>query len=362
VRRSLFAFLVFLSASLNCFLAQVKSAPSPASGEPSASRPQSSSTGSEKLKRPNGVLLGTHWPVDSSEKQSWERTWWIAEIGGEIQIREIPNLLIPRKDGFWVAGTKQIEEQCSYIWTAPLGTLPKNYDPNTSDSGCHDEQLARDILFVGTNHLAIGESQGGLAIVYDGARYYVSTIEQPNRNSSENKSIQVSDVLGLEGTRAFNKAVDATGDGKAENFECGKMKASPANWAIRRKKGRWLLEGSGSRSGRDCDGYFGTEFAIKMQPPKSLIGYDELSVGWTKIEKSFRDAKDALESPNQDFAITIVGQQLVVCRLANGEIGAVVARHPLHENEYVVMAQWALGDNVARWDKQVREFKEPKAK
>jgi len=39
-----------------------------------------------------------------------------------------------------------------------------------------------------------------------------------------------------------------------------------------------------------------------------------------------------------------------------------VARHPLHENEYVVMAQWALGDNVARWDKQVREFKEPKAK
>jgi hypothetical protein len=312
VRRSLFAFLVFFSASLNCFLAQVKSAPSQAPGEPSASRLQSSPTGSEKLKRPNGVLLGTHWPADSGEEQSGDRTWWIAQIGAGIQIREIPNLLIPRKDNFWVAGTKEIKRQChfeSYIWTAPLGTLPKSYDPNVSDTDCHDEQTTRDFLFVGTNQLAVQQFQSGIGAVYgESTQYYVATLEHPNWNSSENKTVQISDVLGYEGTRAFEKALGAMGEAKDESIACGKMDANPTDWAIRREKGRWLLKGSGSRGGDVCDGYFGTEFDIKMKPPKNVVGYDELPVGWAKIEKAFHDSRDAFESPNQDFAIVLVGR------------------------------------------------------
>jgi hypothetical protein len=315
--------------------------------------PTKSSGGSKS----NGVLLGTHWPVDSGEEQSGDRTWWIAELGDDIQVREIPNLVIPRKDGFWVAGTKQVKEQCyfeSYIWTVPLGTPPKNYAPDTSGSGCHDEQITRDILFVGNNQLAVQQFQSGIGAVYgESTQYYVSTLEHPNWNSSENKTVQISDVLGFEGTRAFNKALEAMGEAKDESIECGKMNARPTDWAIRREKGRWLLKGSGSRGGHVCDGYFGTDFDIKMKPPKNLVGYDELPVGWGKIEKGFPDARDAFESPNQDFVIVIVGQQLIICRLTNGEIGTVVVRHPLHENEYVVMAQWALGDNVARWDEEV---------
>ncbi len=366
MRRCIFAFLVFFSANLSCSLAQVKSAPSPAPNEPSASHLQSSRIGSEKLKRPNGVLLGTHWPVDSGEEQSGDRTWWIAEIGDEIQIREISNLLIPRKDGFWIAGTKEIKRQCyfeTYIWTAPLGTPPKNYNPNISDTDCHHDQTTRDFLFVGTNQLAVQQFQSGTGAVYgESTEYYVSTLEHPNWNSSGNKTVQISDVLGFEGTRAFDRALGAMGEAKDESIECGKMDARPTDWAIRREKGRWLLKGSGSRGGHLCDGYFGTEFDIQMKPPKNIVGYDELPVGWGKIERGFPDAKDAFESPNEDFAIVIVERQLVVCRLANGEIGAVVLRHPLHENEYAVMAQWALGDNVARWEKQVRESRDLGAK
>jgi hypothetical protein len=364
VRRSLFAFVVFFSANLNCALAQLKSAPAPS--EPSASRLQSSPSGSEKLKRLNGVLLGTHWPADSGEEQSGDRTWWIAQTSSEIQIHEIPGLLIPRKDGFWIAGTKEIKRQCyfeSYIWTTPLGIPPKAFTPDTSDPDCHDQQIKRDILFIGNNQLAVQEFQSSIGAVYgESTQYYVSTLERPNWNSSENKNVQISDVLGSEGNQAFNKALDAMGEVKSDDMECGKMNANPTDWAIRREKGRWLLKGSGSRGGRDCDGYFGTEFDIKMKLPKNIVGYDELPVGWIKIKKAFPDARDAFESPNQDFAIVVVGRELVVCHLANGEIGTVVSRHPLHEKEYAVMAQWALGDNVARWDKQVLESQVPSAK
>jgi hypothetical protein len=365
VRNCSLLLLIFTLAGLQLVLPQRESAQLPGANTAGAFHMQSTTKSSGGSKS-NGVLLGTHWPVDSGGEQSGDRTWWIAEIGAEIQIRETPNLLIPRKDGFWAAGTKEIKRQCyfeSYIWTAPLGTLPKSFTPDSSDSDCHEQEIKRDILFVGNNQLAVEEFQSSIGAVYgESTQYYVSTLEHPNWNSSENKSVQISDVLGSEGSQAFNKALDAMGEVKTDDMECGKMNANTTDWAIRREKGRWLLKGSGSRGGRDCDGYFGTEFDIKMKPPKHIVGYDELAVGWAKIEKAFPDAKDAFESPNQDFAIVVVGRELVVCRLANGEIGTVVIRHPLHENEYVVMAQWALGDNVARWDGEVSRSQRPRAK
>jgi hypothetical protein len=44
---------------------------------------------------------------------------------------------------------------------------------------------------------------------------------------------------------------------------------------------------------------------------------------------------------------------LTVYQLKNGKIGDVVARRRLHENEYAVMAQWAMGPHVALWDQAV---------
>jgi hypothetical protein len=358
-------FAAFLSANVCCSQAQGKSAQVPS--QTPVSQSQSVTPGpSEELKRPNGVLLGTHWPGVSGENHSGDRTWWIAELGGEIQVRELPNLLIPRKDGFWMAGTKYVKAQCyfeSYIWVAPLGTPPKSHHPGNSQIGCHDERTTRDLLFLGTNHLAVQQFESAMGAAYgESAQFYVSNLEHPNWNSSENKAVLISDVLGAEGTRAFNEALGAMGEAKDDSLECGKIVASPADWGIRHIKGRWFLKGSGSRGDHVCDGYFGTEFDIKMRPPKTLVGYDELQIGWDKIEKGFPDAKDAFESPNENFAIVIVGQQLVICRLASGELGTVVARHLLHENEYVVMAQWALGSSVARWDEKVRLTHPPGAR
>ena len=46
--------------------------------------------------------------------------------------------------------------------------------------------------------------------------------------------------------------------------------------------------------GHACNGYFGTEFDINMRLPKNIVGYDELAIGWDKVQKKFSDAKDAL--------------------------------------------------------------------
>jgi hypothetical protein len=332
------------------------------------------------LKRPNGVLLGTHLsPNDSNFRatEHAERTWWIAEIGGEIQVSDIRNLLVPRKDGFWMLGTKMIKknEEDQYdicIWSAPIRKTPRGYEPDSSTAGCRDETTTPDILFVERDLVAVAASWSSFGGHYDeGTNYYVLTLERPNPSENpDGNTLEISQVLGPAGLQAFSKVLDSihesekddTGEPKSEDIHCGTMGARPSAWAIRRQKGRWVVKGKGSFGDHVCDGYYETEFDVKLRPPKTAVGYDELPLGWGKIEKVSPGAKDTFEAPNRDFLIVLTERELVVSRLTNGEIGTLVSRHPLRENEHAVMSQWALGDNVARWDQQVRQFSDPGAK
>lgn len=362
-------FAIFTLAGLHLVLPQRESAQQPLTSTLGTFHTQSpaKSPGGSK---PNGVLLGTHWSsgdTNFGEVKPGDRTWWVAEVNGDIQVTEISNILFPRKDGFWIAGTKEIQEGESFerfVWTAPFGEPPKSAQPNFSNSACRGETNARDILFVGSSYFAIREfGSASCAAYYEGTVYYVTTPENPNFLDTERDvGLKISDVLGPVGLDQFNKALTTMGEAKSDDMDCGKLSARPENWAILRDKGRWIVRGNGSYGGHVCNGYFGTEFDINMRLPKSVVGYDELAIGWDKVQEKFSDAKDAFESPNGDFLLVLREGELVVCRVANGKVGAVISRQTLHENEYAVMAQWALGDNVARWDGQVSRLKnlEPK--
>lgn len=352
--------IILTLAGLHLVLAQRESAQLPGLSTAGAFHMQSPplSPGGSK---PSGILLGTHWSSGDTNfggVKPGDRTWWIAEVNGEVQVSQIPNILFPRKDGFWVAGTKEVQEGESferYVWAAPLGEHAKSTQPNLPNSACHDETNARDILFVGSNFLAIREFGSAQCANYgEGTVYYVTTPENPNwLYKSENFGLQISDVLGPDGMDQFNKAVAAMGEAESDDIKCGRLYARPENWAILRDKGHWVVRGNGSYGGHVCDGYFGTEFDVHMRPLKDVVGYDELPIGWNRVQEAFSDAKDAFESPNGDFLLVLREGELIVCRVANGKIGAVVSRQPLHESEYAVMAQWALGDSVVRWDRQV---------
>jgi hypothetical protein len=138
------------------------------------------------------------------------------------------------------------------------------------------------------------------------------------------------------------------GEGESDDIHCGKLSVRPDRWAILREERHWVVKGNGSYGGHVCDGYFGTEFDVKMRLPKSVVGYDELGIGWESIQNTFSDATDAFESPNGNFLVVFQSGDLTVYQLKNGKIGDVVARRWLHENEYAVMAQWAMAENVAR--------------
>jgi hypothetical protein len=366
VRNRLLALVVFTLPSLDVVFVQSVSAQTLIAMTSTVHQRQPGPA-SVRASKPNGVLLGTHWSfggTDLSEVKTGDRTWWIAEVNGGVRVTEIPNILFPRKDGFWVAGTKQIQQGDAferYIWTAPLGEHARTAEPDVSDPPAQDYHDAREILFVGSDYLAVGEFTSGTGAHYDeGTGYYVTRPENPNLlDDAVNSGLNVSDVLGPVGLDRFDQAVAAMGSGKSDDPICGEITARPEEWAILRDKGRWVVRGHAYYGDPVCDGYFGTEsgFAVHMRVPKSVVGYDDLAVGWNRIQHAFLDARDAFESPNGHFLVILRASELVVCRIANGKLAGVIARHPLHADEYAVMAQWALGDNVARWDQQVTRLK-----
>ena len=191
-------------------------------------RPQATA---KTLREPklNGLLLGTHWTSEEGhfgEVKAGDRTWWIAEVDGKIQVREIPNILFPRKEGFWTAGTKEIHDDESferYVWTAPLGKTSKSDEPELSNPDCSDKTTTRDMLFIGTDYVAIREFEMATCGNYgEFTAFYVATPEDPNRLDHSENGQKISDVLGAPGLDAFNEALPK-GDAESEDLHCGKL-------------------------------------------------------------------------------------------------------------------------------------------
>jgi hypothetical protein len=328
-------------------------------GKPLASETKPSATA-----KPNGILLGTHWfPGEGNfgGVKAEDRTWWVAEVGGSVRIVEIQNILFPRKNGFWFAGTNENKSERSfqrYVWAGPLGEQPRTLHPSLPNSSCQDQTNAQDLLFVGSTYLAMKEFESATCATYDEhTAFHVTTLENPGQVDAAGEfGLMVSDVLGSRGRERFNAALSKSGNAKSNELDCGKISARPSDWAILRDKGHWVARGNGSYDGHGCNGYFETEFNIPLQLPKDVVGYDELPIGWPNIQTTFPDAKDAFESPNGNFLLVLRKDELLVCGLVGGKIGAVISRRTLHENEYAVMSQWALGDSVIRWDQQISQL------
>jgi hypothetical protein len=54
----------------------------------------------------SGLLLGLNGACDDKSCDPPNRTLWIAPQNGKLQILELPDLIVPRRTGFWRAGTR----------------------------------------------------------------------------------------------------------------------------------------------------------------------------------------------------------------------------------------------------------------
>ncbi len=324
-----------------------------------------------------GVLVGVAKPG------GYETLWIVRDVSRPLHAT-IPDLLVPRADGWWRLGTAPIcptggpdDEFMEVLWRAradstpviaeichelPRGELPLPL--YAEDSAARDslaKELVRcswskiDIKFVAPEYLALGERSGQTEECEPrGGRWYQSYyVSRFNGDSSLALPGFVATKVDSIGRSALAQAAkelakDEMCTNIVEGFNAEELLEIGAAWYPFRVHGRWrpvLIEQLGTG---DCQ----LLPVLDVTLVSTLTGHDSLRPSWATFAKQVKGLDDAFTSPRGDLVIVRSGDSLLV-HLGTGEqLGKRVGAIPFTQRE-IVMVQWATGRNVARWNEEI---------
>lgn len=293
----------------------------------------------------NGLLIGLR-RNNGSEYQY--RTLWIHNTDdNKFEIKEMSNLIVPRKNGFMVVGVDNITKDGKYIdnriWTGNLNIAANSIVKNTYNIVQSDVNYK--INFVGNEYISM---ENTVMKTNDNnknvLKTYLSVLPLDNIYGN---SIPFSKIIGGNNDDLLSKNAEdylqklGRSDYKINNDEL------ETNWGIIRMSGKWVLRGRIANE----------NFSVNVEPPKILTSHDELFIPFRTIKSKFPDVLDAYTSLNNNFMILITRNNLKIVSINNNTIGKVETSIDINENEQSVMSQWAVGSYVDKWDKIFKNVK-----
>lgn len=313
--------------------------------------------GGEELLR-SGVLLGlsstTSGPNDDSQygSRSVYRTIWISSHNRELKsILESPDLFIPRRSGFWKLGhrTRKMDQSLQdYIQLEPMEAAYHSKETKEEELTGIEGNIKKNILFVGDDYIAIEYSQTKEDGFKEPDTYRVLPLDDVNSK----KGILISDIAGADMKDIFYKSAQShiISKGLKLNKDLDEI-AQEDNFTLSRRNGNWILKGRLNLE----KGY--EDFTIGIMPVDKLINYDELHVPWDIIKEKIPMALDAYTSPNKELLLVVKGNFIMIYTLDQGEISDKPLRKiMIKKGESVIMAEWATGDYVTRWEKSFNQL------
>lgn len=304
----------------------------------------------------SGVLLGLRYTKsDNSKETNSYRTIWIAAKSKEVRsIVDIKDLLVPRTAGFWQVGYSNYTKKglsMGTLYAHPINSYPEEYK-KAMKKDILEEYGNRKIIFVGNDYIGTEYSLIDKYTSQSTMRYQVL----PMDNIGRGEGINISDVAGARGTDALIKSSEAftlsQDKSKAEVLE---RYPSEDNFSLQRLNGQWIMKGRLNYTSSIEEKSF-EDFNIYLSPPSKLITYDKLYVQWNDVKKKLPDALDVYTSPNKDIAIITTKDSIYVYNINKGLLADKPSRKiTLNSGESVVMAEWATGKYVDRWDNIVKE-------
>jgi hypothetical protein len=322
----------------------------------------------------SAVLIGLHVNArdDGGEEHPPSyRTFLITFRDGKPQLAaDIPDLIVPRKDGFWRVGTLHkgppgMFMAQEFVYAVPARSVPHavgEYHPANPDWNCSETDQAT-IEFVNPDLLSVSyftEPACSLEEEQQHGTYKLDELE---------KKLDINAVLGTAAWEAEKKA-----DAKAKSDHAfsdlsnceGVSRADSSSWGIERSsrlprseaKG-WVLV-SDYTSPHVCGD--GDTYEIKFPVPESLIGSTYHADTLLSLLQS-KVAKDNNLVPNEAL-LTTAGDFLVdlsygarVFAIKPQGIEPKPALPPSTNLESnVVMVQWALGKHVREWESELQSL------
>jgi hypothetical protein len=325
----------------------------------------------------SGVLIGV------SKPNGYETLWIVRDASRPVRAT-LPDLLVPRAEGWWRLGTVSIcptggpdDQSMDVLWRAradsapviaelchelPRGELPLPiYADDSAAQDSLKKELVRcswskiDIKFVSPEYMALGERSGQTEECEPrGGRwyqsYYVSRFNGDSLLALPQFVATKVDSLGRVALAHEAKGLekDDLCASIADGFNASELVDIGAAWFPSRAHGRWrpvLFEQLGTG---DCQ----LLPVLDVTMTSTLTGHDVLHPSWTTLVKQAKGLEDAFASPRGDLVILRSRDSLNVHLGAGDRLGRRIGAIPFAQRE-IVMLQWATGRNVARWNGEI---------
>lgn len=301
----------------------------------------------------SGVFLGLRTTGDANNIGSSYRTLWIASVNKAIRpVYEMKQLLVPRKTGFWEVDYWSQKAAATLKGTLYAHSLIEdNSDLNKNYNNLLEEEGRRDILFVGNDYIGTEYKYLDPESLKETAKYQVLPID----NLKYSMGVNISDVVGEDGLNALihssQSYVMSLDKSKAEQLQ---KYATGENFSLTRRNGQWVVTGRLDYVA-PVNGKTFEDFDIYLLPPQKLVNYDELKLPWNYIKVKIPDAVDVYTSPNKDMAIIITRSTIEIYTIENEKLSEKpVQTITLQKGETAVMAEWASGSYVDKWEEVIR--------
>lgn len=300
-----------------------------------------------------GLLLGLKQTLGSTSEYSVYRTLWITRAAGKVSIDTSPNLLVPRRDGFWAIGSNissRDDKKEEFVWRAPIGKQVAIHElsQEEAESLPDEASISRPIDFVSAAYIGIAKAN-----YTEFESFHMFSLD----DGAYEHPIDISSLLGPASWAKLNEEKTAPSGVPVSMQNSCNLEVKPANWDLVRNDGRWLVQGWGPVDcGLSSVGAIQT-YLTTIHPPASTGGFDELPVTWEQVTKAFPLAVDAFAAPTWGLLVILTSEDMLVCPVTQTGIGKPVGQSPLLAYEKPVMAQWAVGRFVASWTEQFQHFK-----
>lgn len=317
----------------------------------------------------SGLLIGIRTPVESEynqmSKYSYRTLWVAAENKKPKPVLETDNIFLPRKSGFWRLEVKQA------TGNGIVQDIPVAYSISESDSvilntavedvGFWENRegiLRKKILYAGNDFVCV-ESLG------EGKYRDSKETWQENRLQTlpvdsilTSQGVRISDIAGENGLLALKNGLSELLSSSNTNISRkAVVRDQESSFSLYRKTGHWYFKGRLNLGKNSAVPFI--DFNINLIPPSELVAYDVFHLSWTYIKDRIPEAVDAYTSPNGDIAVVLTQNRLFIYAMDNDKLsGSPLGEISLQDGDSVVMAEWATGDYVEKWENTFRKSNE----
>ena len=347
---------------------------------------------------------------NQAETESPFQTAWIQIAGDKVKVRWLQDVIVPRTSGiptparqhravrgprfstparqhravrgprsstparqhravrgpqFWrfgkntdSVGTNRGLIQEDFFWATPLDEKPKLKEVDDLEE-CDGEARRRtqDVHYVGPSYIARSTESHSLSDCSSFSSSSVVSLDQPNGDN-----VPISKVIGPvagDKVQQLNREVSGLKPRKGE--DCGQdgWEAEEKWWTLKHTEGRWrvFIELIPRNGGRLCR-VISQERELNL-PLQALPVYgNRLPMAWKDIKALVPEATDAFASPGGEIVLVVAPNKILVARPQAGKLRQIDSFAT--PDAVPVMAEWALGSRVARWDETLSTLPGPK--